>query len=213
TETDEIGMYAFEGMTPGQYTLNIVKEGFTTFRSAGHTVAVGKPVSITSTLAFATKPPTVFLTEVGGGPPGGPDRETGSPCDPDADSAINAKTRELVDHGFQLGSVLRTVDALDGVGRFRQFANNIYIFWSPVTCARFIRGEIYNKWNSLGRELSAIGYPISDEIKMYDGIGHYNRFFRFLPLPGTLGTAYPFGTPPPVAFIVSGPSRAYVLQN
>lgn len=216
TNTDEIGQYAFEGMTPGQYTIVIAKEGFTPFSSAGHTVAVAKPVSVTATLTFAPKPPVVFLTEVGGGggSPGGPDRGAGTPCDLDADSAIDAKTRELRDHGFQLGSVVRSADALDGIGRFRQFANNIYIFWSPVTCARFIRGEIYNKWNSLGRELSVIGYPISDEIKMYDGIGHYNRFYRFLPVPGSLGTINPLGTLPPIAFIVSsGPPRAYVLQN
>ena len=48
-------------------------------------------------------------------------------------------------------------------GRFNEFEDGKYIYWHPSTGAFLVYGDIAKQWNSMGRERSRLGYPISDE--------------------------------------------------
>ncbi|RBY95632.1 hypothetical protein DQ237_14030 [Blastococcus sp. TF02-8] len=57
-----------------------------------------------------------------------------------------------------------TTNALtpNGRGYYNEFEHGS-IYWTPATGARFIRGEIRDKWVELGAENGRLGFPISDE--------------------------------------------------
>jgi hypothetical protein len=61
----------------------------------------------------------------------------------------------------------------DGSGRFNHFQKGS-IYWTPQTGAHEVHGDILAKWTGLGAELSALGYPISDESNLPGG--KYNNF-------------------------------------
>jgi hypothetical protein len=63
----------------------------------------------------------------------------------------------------------------DGVGHFRHFQGGS-IYWTPGTGAWEVHGAIRAKWESLGWELSFLGYPLTDECTTPDGVGRYNHF-------------------------------------
>ncbi|MEG4169187.1 MULTISPECIES: hypothetical protein [unclassified Microcoleus] len=64
-------------------------------------------------------------------------------------------------------------------GRYNDFQHG-FIYWRPNQGAYAVYGEIGKKWNSIGRERSAVGYPISDERSAANG-GRYNQFeFGFI---------------------------------
>lgn len=63
----------------------------------------------------------------------------------------------------------------DGIGRYNHFQGGS-IFWTPDTGACEVHGAILEKWASLGREMSFLGYPISDELSFTYGSGRYNNF-------------------------------------
>ncbi|HET7028055.1 MAG TPA: hypothetical protein VFI28_10240, partial [Candidatus Limnocylindrales bacterium] len=63
----------------------------------------------------------------------------------------------------------------DGVGRFNHFGNGGSIYWTPVTGANVIYGDIRRKWESIGWETSYLGYPITDEVDFAEG-GRANEF-------------------------------------
>ena len=67
-------------------------------------------------------------------------------------------------------------DELDAVrgGRFNRFEYG-YIYWHPKIGARAVYGDIAKKWNSMGRERGALGYPLSDELGAAGG-GRFNEF-------------------------------------
>lgn len=71
------------------------------------------------------------------------------------------------------------------------------IYWSKNTSAHGVHGAIRDKWASLGWEQSILGYPITDENPMPDGIGRYNYFEK--------GSIY--WTPETGAFEVHGEIR------
>ena len=50
----------------------------------------------------------------------------------------------------------------DGVGRYNYFQNGA-IYHTAALGPHEIHGDIFAKWTDLGREHSALGYPISDE--------------------------------------------------
>jgi LGFP repeat len=50
------------------------------------------------------------------------------------------------------------------------------IYCTPGKGARIIRGDIWRKWNSIGREAAKIGYPVTDETATPDGWGRYVDF-------------------------------------
>ncbi|MFE8597940.1 N-acetylmuramoyl-L-alanine amidase [Archangium violaceum] len=56
----------------------------------------------------------------------------------------------------------------DGVGRFNHFQNGS-IYWTSTTGAREVHGPIRARWESLGWERSALGYPVTDEYAVTGG--------------------------------------------
>lgn len=56
----------------------------------------------------------------------------------------------------------------DGVGRFNHFQKGS-IYWTPTTGAHEVHGLIRAKWESLGWETGALGYPVSDEYAVTGG--------------------------------------------
>ncbi|OJT21913.1 hypothetical protein BO221_24475 [Archangium sp. Cb G35] len=56
----------------------------------------------------------------------------------------------------------------DGVGRFNHFQNGS-IYWTPATGAHEVLGAIRAKWESLGWERSALGYPVKGEYAVTGG--------------------------------------------
>ena len=60
-------------------------------------------------------------------------------------------------------------------GRYNEFQNGGYIYWSPPTGAHAVYGLIAKKWVELGREKSALGFPTSDEEPAANG-GRISKF-------------------------------------
>ncbi|REG37351.1 peptidase M23-like protein [Archangium gephyra] len=56
----------------------------------------------------------------------------------------------------------------DGVGRFNHFQNGS-IYWTQATGAHEVHGPIRAKWESLGWETGALGYPVKDEYTVTGG--------------------------------------------
>src|SRR5262249_51355299 len=84
--------------------------------------------------------------------------------------------------GFLGSPVTDEMATADGIGRFRHFQGGS-IYWHPETGAHEVHGDIRKKWASLGWEsgvVSAfgwqIGYPLTDELSMADGIGRVTHF-------------------------------------
>ncbi|GCE23058.1 LGFP repeat-containing protein [Dictyobacter kobayashii] len=65
---------------------------------------------------------------------------------------------------------------LNNTGFFQNFSNGWSIFWSPVTGAHEVHGDIRAKWAEFNYERGFLGYPVSDETGAPDGIGRYNHF-------------------------------------
>lgn len=65
----------------------------------------------------------------------------------------------------------------DGLGR-RQHFTGATMYWHPSTPFRAysVGGAIAGKWHSLGAEQGSLGYPISHEEIMPDGVGRANHF-------------------------------------
>ncbi|WP_406293480.1 FG-GAP-like repeat-containing protein [Embleya sp. NBC_00888] len=68
----------------------------------------------------------------------------------------------------------------DGVGRWADFQADsgngtaaASINYSPYTGAWIVRGTVRQKWLDLGGPSGLLGYPVTDETKMYDGGGTY----------------------------------------
>ena len=63
----------------------------------------------------------------------------------------------------------------DGVGRFNHFQGGS-IYWHPATGAHEVHGAIRAFWASIGWERSALGYPVSDELGVFTGVGRISHF-------------------------------------
>ncbi|SED28345.1 LGFP repeat-containing protein [Streptomyces sp. 2112.3] len=63
----------------------------------------------------------------------------------------------------------------DGRGRYTHFQNGS-IYWSAATGAHPVWGAVRDKWQAMGWETSALGYPKSDELKNADGKGVRQEF-------------------------------------
>jgi uncharacterized protein with LGFP repeats len=90
----------------------------------------------------------------------------------------------------------------DGIGRFNHFSNSGSIYWTPSTGAWSIRGAIRAKWASMGWETSPLGYPVTDETGVPDGVGRFNDF-------SNSGSIY--WTPSTGAWSIHGAIRAKYL--
>ncbi|RBY87714.1 hypothetical protein [Blastococcus sp. TF02A-30] len=90
--------------------------------------------------------------------------------------------RERSALGYPLTNELGTPDG----GRYNDFQRGS-VYFTPATGAREVRGAIWGTWTALGRERSALGYPVTDELGTPDG-GRYNDFQRgsvyFMPATG-----------------------------
>jgi hypothetical protein len=77
--------------------------------------------------------------------------------------------------GFLGKSVTSEKTAPDGIGKYQHFEGGS-IYWSPQTGAHEVHGLIRARWAELGWEKSWLGYPMTDEIDMYDGHGRVTKF-------------------------------------
>jgi hypothetical protein len=77
--------------------------------------------------------------------------------------------------GFLGQPVSAELTTPDGIGRFEYYQGGS-IYWTASTGADVVKGAILGKWGSLGFEKSLLGYPLTDELPMPDGIGRYNHF-------------------------------------
>lgn len=95
-----------------------------------------------------------------------------------AQQEINAKHSQL---GGDLGLLGVPLEAMketpDSSGFFRKYRNGM-IYWSPDTQAHEVHGAILGKWAALGFERSFLGYPLTNETGVLDGVGRFNRFQR-----------------------------------
>lgn len=62
-------------------------------------------------------------------------------------------------------------------GAFNHFQGGS-IYWSPATGAREVRGGIRATWAALGWENSAVGFPLTDELRTPYKFGAFNHFER-----------------------------------
>jgi hypothetical protein len=98
------------------------------------------------------------------------------PSSAGASDPIQAKWLSLGGaQGFLGKAVTAELTAPDGFGRFEYFQGGS-IYWTASTGADVVKGAILGKWGSLGWEKSLLGYPLTDELPMPNGIGRYNHF-------------------------------------
>jgi len=90
--------------------------------------------------------------------------------------AIGAKWSGLGSQVSFLGYPLTDeTPAPDLAGRFNHFQGGS-IYWSPWTGDHEVHGAIRDLWASLGWETGFLGYPTTDETRVYDGVGRFSRF-------------------------------------
>ncbi|WP_029432365.1 LGFP repeat-containing protein [Blastococcus sp. URHD0036] len=65
--------------------------------------------------------------------------------------------------------------APDGIGRGSFFQGGA-IYWTPSTGAHEVHGAILATWREMGWERSVLGYPVTDEFSMPDGVGRASFF-------------------------------------
>ncbi|KUG04066.1 hypothetical protein ASZ90_018512 [hydrocarbon metagenome] len=63
----------------------------------------------------------------------------------------------------------------DQKGRYNHFEGGS-IYWHPDIGAHEVHGLIRDKWQSLSWEKGLLGYPLTDELVMADGVGRYSVF-------------------------------------
>jgi hypothetical protein len=87
--------------------------------------------------------------------------------------------------GYPLSDVL---DVGDQIGKYCNFISGS-IYWSTETKAHALFGEILKKYTAIGGPKGLLGYPLSDDSGLPDGVGRYNHFQRgtiiHSPLTGT----------------------------
>ena len=66
----------------------------------------------------------------------------------------------------------------DGIGRFNHFEKGGSIYWTPEHGAFEVHGPIRDRWQALGWEAGALGYPVSDVEMSGDKEGQVARFQR-----------------------------------
>src|SRR5215207_1318718 len=91
------------------------------------------------------------------------------------DQMMNPLTKELnrpplspVGRSSLVGSPSGERPTGDNGGRFNSFVNG-FIIWSPRTGTWPVLGDIARRYDSLGREMSALGYPTSGEFAVPGG--------------------------------------------
>lgn len=63
----------------------------------------------------------------------------------------------------------------DGVGQSMEFQGGTVV-WSPPTGAHAVWGAIRADWRATGATAGPLGYPVTDELALPDGVGRVNHF-------------------------------------
>ncbi len=77
--------------------------------------------------------------------------------------------------GFLGSPTTAVLPAPDGIGRFQYYRGGA-IYWTAITGAHEVHGANLEKWRSMGWERSPLGYPVTDEFGMPDGVGRASHF-------------------------------------
>ncbi len=64
----------------------------------------------------------------------------------------------------------------DRLGRFNHLAGGSSVYWTPGTGAHGVGGAIRERWAAQGWEAGPLGYPLTSEFSVGDGVGRYNDF-------------------------------------
>ncbi|HEY0143328.1 MAG TPA: hypothetical protein VGF48_20715 [Thermoanaerobaculia bacterium] len=89
---------------------------------------------------------------------------------------IDVKYAELGGSAGFLGAASEAEKtSTDAVGSFRHYANGS-IYFHPATGAHEVHGLIRQKFLALGGETGTLGYPMTDEIGLFDGSGKVSKF-------------------------------------
>ncbi|WP_257445835.1 LGFP repeat-containing protein [Archangium lipolyticum] len=81
----------------------------------------------------------------------------------------------------------------DTVGRYNRFERGS-IYWHLNTHAHEVHGFIHAKWAQKGYERSLVGFPVTDEVALPNGLGSFNHFeFGSIYWKNGLGVAAVFG--------------------
>jgi uncharacterized protein with LGFP repeats len=76
-----------------------------------------------------------------------------------------------------LGGVFQLeADAASGGLRTTFAGDSKSVYWSSATGAHIVQGEIRNTWARYASEAGHLGYPITDESGVPDGVGRFNHF-------------------------------------
>jgi hypothetical protein len=112
-------------------------------------------------------------------------------------TAISDKYAQLRGAQGFLGAAI-TGEVSLGTGRAKQDFRNGTIYWKDSVGAFEVHGLIRDRYNALGANGSALGFPRTDELTTPDTVGRYNHFEN--------GSIY--WTPSTGAIEVFGPARA-----
>ena len=81
------------------------------------------------------------------------------------------------ENGFLGYPTSAEVPAEDGVGRRQSFQGGA-IYWSPDTGAHSVTGAIRTTWLAAGGVTGDLGYPVTHELRLPDGVGRVSYFQR-----------------------------------
>lgn len=124
----------------------------------------------TTLTGTVTSQDTVFVAEARDAAGALLRRSTGS----DTATAIQAHYNSLGGPASLLGPATSAEIPLAD-GAYARYENGV-IYYSPATQAWEVHGGILAAWSALGAERSVVGYPITDERGLPDGVGRFNLF-------------------------------------
>src|SRR5581483_8658210 len=93
-----------------------------------------------------------------------------------AASPISDKYAALGGPGGFLGKRIGEEIALGGGNSYQMYEHGRIYYSDSAHGAFEVHGLILQRWLKLGGPLSSYGYPVTDEILMYDGWGHVSKF-------------------------------------
>jgi glucose/arabinose dehydrogenase len=97
---------------------------------------------------------------------------------PQAIHLINSKHQEWGGVNGSLGQPISNISITsDGLAFYRIYETGA-IYWKIGGVPHEVHGSIYNKWKSMGSELSELGYPLTDERPSSAGDGGYFTLFE-----------------------------------
>jgi glucose/arabinose dehydrogenase len=97
---------------------------------------------------------------------------------PQATDLINSKYAQFGGTNGYLGQPVSNVSVTSDGLAFSRIYENGSIYWKIGGIPHELRGSIYDKWKSMGAELSELGYPLTDETPSSSGDGGYFNLFE-----------------------------------